>query len=331
MRIFLSSCAVLFTASVLAAQTDAPPAAADLAAAKKRLSAALQKCSELTDTAFAMQWGPNTKKKADDDPFQKMLKMRNSGDTRGSWHQDLMRVAFDNDQHDELLVAGRRTLAKDDGHDWQLRAGRFADGNTVAFVPDVALLLQRLASWDLAVTRRSVGALDDRPVELITVALGPDQVAEAVWAGLLPEAISSMSGSAQVLRFAVAGAAAGGRPAATAPTTTIDLVVYLDPGTNLIHRLHFRGWTKQDAMAGMAGGGLIVAQGAAVRVGRAGGAEDEDEHDDVDPDAPLVYESGLPVRPRKQTTVCDVVVGLSDHGHVVAPPLSAEQKQLLGR
>lgn len=339
MRTLLPSCAVLLAVSFAPAQTDAPPAAADLAAAKKRLAAALQKCSQLEDTAFTVKWGPNTRKKVDDDPLARMLAARNSGETHGSWHRDLTRVTFAGDQHDELLVVGARTIARDDDRDWQLRAGRFADGNPVAWVPDVGLLLRRLASWDLEVTQRSVGSLEDRPVELITVALDANQVAEAVWAGLLPETIATAMGfgGAQVVRLAAAGAAAGAagagrtRPAATAPKSTIDLVVHLDPGTNLVHRLQFRGWTKENAMAGAGGAGVFVVQGGGVNVARAGGDEDDEDEQDVDPNAPLVYENGLPVRPRKKTSVFDVVVTLSEHGHVEAPALSDAQQQLLGR
>jgi hypothetical protein len=45
----------------------------------------------------------------------------------------------------------------------------------------------------------------------------------------------------------------------------------------------------------------------------------------------MTWENGLPVRPRKKTTVMDYTVRLLDHGSVKAPELSDEQKKLLGR
>jgi len=321
------------TPSPTAPATPAP--AADFAAAKTRLGASLQKASQQADTAFTVKWGPDKKKKGGDDPFARMLGAMTSGEAKGSWHQDLVHVAFAGDEDDELLLAGRTTLAKDGTRDWCLRRGRFADGNTLSFVPDVPALLRQLASWDLAVTQRAVGSLDDRPVEVITVTLSADQVAEAVWAGLLPEAVTQASGigGARVFRLA-AGAGGGARPPADAPTTTLDLAVHLDPATNVIHRLHFRGWTKEDAGGPrLAAAGVMVVQGG--RVAGAGGDDEEEEEDDkaeqAAKDAPLTYENGLPVRPRKKTSVCDFVVNLREHGQHASPALDAVAKKLLGR
>lgn len=340
MRFLLSSCALVL-AGLLPAQVTSPapaapaaPAAADLAAAKARVSAALQKCAALADTAFAMKWGPDKKKKKADDPFARMMGAMASGQTKGSWHADLTHVRYEGDTDDELLVAGRRTLAKDGTVDWRLRSGRFADGNTNAYVPDVALLLQQLASWDLAVTNRSVGALDDRPVEIVSVTLSADQVADAVWAGLLPEAIVTANGlgGGRIVRMGM-NIGGGNRTPATPPDTTIDLAIHLDPATNLIHQLHFRGWTKE-AQGGAAG--VFVVQAGGARVAGGGDEEEDDEEDETKEaaakkDAPLVYENGLPTRPRKKTSVCDVTVKLSQHGQTPAPALTDAQKQLLGR
>lgn len=347
MRLFLTSCALVCAAVAASAQSASPAPAptpaspppgvqtpapsADLAAAKARVAAALQKCSALSDTAFALRWGPDKKKKADD-PFARMMGEMGAGATKGSWHGDLMHVAFDNDNDDELLIAGGRMLAKDGTVDWRPRRARFADGNTVPFVPDVPALLRQLAAWDLAVTQRTVGSLDDRPVEVISITLSADQVAEAIWAGLLPEAIATSMGAGRVFRMAMGGGG-GARPPATPPDATVDLAIHLDPATNVVHKLHFRGWTKEPK--GGAAGVIMVAGGA--RVAR-NGDDDEEEEDEVEADeaaakkdAPLVYENGLPVRPRKKTSVCDVALTLTEHGQKPAPALTPEQKQLLGR
>ena len=343
MRFLLPSCALLFGCLLPAqvaspAAPAAPASAAELAAAKARLAGALQKCGALADTAFAMRWGPDKKKKGGDDPFAKMMAAMNSGEAKGSWHQDLAHVAFQDDNDDELLIAGRRTLAKDGNLDWRLRQGRFADGNTVAFVPNVPLLLQQLAEWDLAVTQRSVGSLDDKPVEIVSVTLNAEQVADLVWAGLLPEALvtANAMGGITIMRGMAAGGG-GNRPPAQAPDSTVDLAIHLDPATNLIHKLHFRGWSKEN-QGGMAraGGAMVMVQAGAARVVGGNQAQEEEEEEDeketaAKKDAPLVYENGLPARPRKKTSVTDVTVSLSQHGKKTAPTLSDAQKKLLGR
>jgi hypothetical protein len=343
MRLLLTSCALVF-GSCLPAQTASPPpaaaqvpaASADLAAAKARLAAALQKCSQLADTAFTFKWAPDAKNKAGNAALARAIARSNSGAIKGSWHKDLTWLAYDGDNDDELLVAGRRTLAKDGTNDWRLRAGRFADGNSLPFVPDVPLLLQQLAAWDLAVTHREVGSLDDRPVEILSVTLSNEQIADAIWGGLLPDAIAT-AGFGGNMRVMMMGAAGGNRAPMTPPDTTIDLAIALDPATSLIQQLTFRGWTRENQMArgGAAGGGFVVVQA----VGGAGAAPDEDDEDEkakekqaaAKKDAGPVYENGLLVRDRAKTTVNDVTVKLSQHGQKQAPPLTDAQKKLLGR
>jgi hypothetical protein len=319
----------IVTASLLPAQEPARPSD-PLQAARPRLQAALQKTGAAVDTKFAAAWAENGKKK--DDGNQVIFAMGGPGEgkTTGSWHQGLVHVQFDGDTGDELLVAGPRTLAKANDKDWMLRRGRFADGNVVDFVPDPALLLEQLAAWDLAIVQRSVGSLDDRPMEFLTVALSADQVAEAVWCGALPNALLAGSG---MNPFAVLIAArnGGARPPAATPTSTVDLAVALDPATGLVHQLQFRSWTKQDQNA-MGGRVVMVrAGGGGVQVG--GDDEQGDEEGDEKAAAaaagPIQYENGLPVRPRKKVTVMDFTVRLSEHGKAKFPALTDNQRRLL--
>ncbi|MBL8752852.1 MAG: hypothetical protein JNK15_06080 [Planctomycetes bacterium] len=318
------------------ATTPTPAAGNDLAATKAKLSAALQKAAALRDTAFDFTWGPDGKKKKNDDAmaFAMAWGVATKGKATGSWHQDLLHVALDGDNGDELLLAGRMQLAKDAKSPWQVRAHRYADGGTLPFMPDPALLLQRLAAWDLAVTQRAVGSLDDRPVEIVSVTLAPDQVVEAIWAGLLPETMAQSAEGGGVFRM-IAGGGGGARPVPSAPEAQIDLAIHLDPATGVVHQLHFRGWAKANAGAArLAGGAGVVVVGRALPAG--GGDDDEDEDEDdgkAEPakEAPLAYEHGLPVRPRKKTTVNDCTIRLRDHGQKLAPELDAAAKKLLGR
>lgn len=307
------------------------PSPEQLAAATQRLATALQKAAALTDTRFEVAWAPDNKPaEGGNQPLAVFLGARIGGSVegacQGSWHQDLLHLHYDGGDHDELLVAGRRMLAKDAQTPWCLRKGHFANGADLGFLPDPQLLLQRLATMGLTVTNREVGSLDDRPVEVLSATLDQDQLTDLMWSETLP---SSMAMSLhQVFRIQGVGGQVG-RPAAQKPDAIVDLVVHLDPATSLVQRLKFRCWTKDDAQVGRF---VVVNRAGAAQ---AGGDEDEDELPDSAGeragDQPLRYENGLPVRPRKKTNVMDFTVRLLDHGKFAAPPLDEAQRRLLGR
>ncbi|MFN8825737.1 MAG: hypothetical protein ACK501_12260 [Planctomycetota bacterium] len=329
--LFVSSLLGLLPAQDSPATTQAPaPApltAEQLAAAKQRLSTALQKSAALVDTRFEAKWGADKKPKEGRNGnvavFFGDLGGIAEGACQGSWHPDLLHVRYDGGANDELLVAGRRMLAKDDQTPWCVRKRRFANGADLGFVPDPQLLLQRLAAMDLAVAMREVGALDDRPVELLSASLDQDQLADLLWSEALPPTLAQSMG--QIFRVA-AGGNDQKRMGAPKPDATLDLVVHIDPATSLVQRLQFRCWTKDD-MPGM--GRVVVVNGGAVQA-----QEDEEEDEDEkanDANQPLRYENGLPVRPRKKINVVDFTARLSEHGKATAPALDDAQKKLLGR
>lgn len=319
-------------ASTVSAQGAAAPTD-PLVAARTRLQAALAKTAATPDTAFTAKWAEDGKKK---DAGGAFVIGPNSGSTAGaatgSWHPGLVAIQFDGDTKDELLVAGRRTIARAGETEWALRRGRFADGNSIDFTPDPEQLLEQLAGWELAVVRRDAGSLDDRPMELLTIALNADQVAALAWSGLVPGAIGG-AGGGNPFAIMIAMQQGGQRQAAPAPTATVDLVITLDPATSQIHQLQFRSWNKQDQM--VAGGRVVVFRQAGGQVNIGGNDEDdEEEAEDAEKeaakaDAPLQYENGLPVRPRKKTTVMDFTLRLQNHGKAPAAELTAEQKRLL--
>lgn len=309
----------------------AQPAAERLAAATQRLAATLQKTAALSDTRFQASWAPDNKPAAGANQGLAVILGGGIGGSmegacQGSWHQDLLHVHYDGGEHDELLVAGRRMLAKDDQTPWCVRKGRFANGADLGFLPDPILLLQRLATMGLTVTSREVGSLDDRPVELLSATLDQDQITELLWSESLP---SSMAMSLhQVFRFQ-AGGGNQVRTGAQKPDAILDLVVHLDPAQSLVERLQFRCWTKYDAQVGR----FIVVNGAGA-VQRGGDEDDEDADATATDEAahqPLRYENGLPLRSRKKTNVMDFTVRLLEHGKVAPPTLDEEQRRLLGR
>lgn len=312
------------------AAAPAPLTAEQLAAAKQRLATALQKSAALVDTRFEAKWAPDVKPQAaGNNAIAVLLGNRiggsSEGTCNGSWHADLLHVRYDGGDDDELLVAGRRMLAKDGQTPWCVRKGHFANGAELGFVPDPQLLLQRLATMDLAVAVREVGALDDRPVELLSATLDQDQLTDLLWSEALPPSlVQSMS---QVFRIN-AGGVAQKRMGAPKPESTLDVVVHIDPATSLVQRLQFRCWTKDD-MPQM--GRVVVVNGGAVQAQQDDDEEEEEAKADDAAKQPLRYENGLPVRPRKKINVIDFTVRLLEHGKVAPPALDATQKQLLGR
>jgi hypothetical protein len=316
----ISSC--LLPAPLCAQDTKASidPAIDAQIALKKRLTGALTKTAKTADTGFTIKWGPDKKAKANN-PFAAMMAQAASGDVTGSWHEGRTHVHFGSDEKDELLLAGGSMLARDKNRDWCRRSGHFADGNRITFVPNAQALLKQLASWPLAVTRREVGAYRDRPVEIVSVTLNAEQVGELIWSGCLPRSLSQ-GHFAQAINIVIGGNA--GRQAATPPNTTIDLAVSLDPGTNLVHQIRVRAWTKSDQN----GGALAVPVGG-IAIGRVEEEEEEEEEEEADDNKPLEYVKGLPKRSRRKASVANFTLQLENHGQQAKTELTARQKSLL--
>ena len=116
------------------------------------------------------------------------------------------------------------------------------------------------------------------------------------------------------------------------PDASVDLVVWLDPATDLVQQLQFRCWSKTNVMRG--GGNIVMAQGAVVQFqaqpAQKEAAEEEPAKDAVPTDGSVLDDKGLPVRSRKDTMVTDYSLRLREHGKKAAPPLDDAQKRLLG-
>jgi hypothetical protein len=318
-----------FGATLVAQNAPSPDA---LTAATTRLQKSLAAMLQLDNCAFKSSWGPDVKPDKDKEAGNDQVGIwlangaGGSSEASGAWDHSLLRCKLGDD---EVLTGNRRTLARENNGAWKLRRDKRADGSPLGFVPDPQQLLQLLAAQHLAVTHREVGTVDDKPVEFLTVTLDADQVAETIWSGLLPEG-SSMFGAgmagvvifrAQVAQVAGgAGGVAAAKPAMPKPEATIDLAFAVDPATGLVHRIELRSWQKNDAN-GMArvvqrGGGIVV---AGRNAGNAGNDDDEDSDEDAKKAkaaaaAPMVYENGLPQRPRKKMSVDGFGITFADHG-----------------
>lgn len=297
-------------------------------AAKRRVVQALQRAATQVDTGFEATWGEDNPAKAGPNPAPNPLQMamtaRLSGATKGSWHQGLRHVIYTGDEGDQLLVTPQGLLARDQQRPWTPRNHRFADGNPIPFVPAPERLLQFLATTDLAVTHTEVGALDDHPVQTVTFTLNADQASELLWQGLVPPTL--LSASLGDLPFNLRGRQ-GPRNPATPVAATVDLAVTIDPATGDIRRLHLRAWNPANAGAGQ---GFVVFQAGGQVIAGQGQAEAE-AADEPDPNAPLTWQDGLPVRPRAKMVVRDYVVRLQDQGTAKPPELPAQAAPPGGR
>lgn len=337
---------LLLIAPLFAQQPDAQPTD-PLQSLQNRLRKSIATMAALPSCAFEAHWGPNDDGKQNQNGGI-MLTLGGSdeapGKVSGRWDAGDLALHFE-ENGDDLRISGRRTLARQKDTAWQLRRGRFADGNELGFVPDPQQLLQVLDSLKVTVHRRAPDTLFDRPVEVLSVTLIQEQAAALMQSGMLPSAIESPDfGALMAKQMAVVmagqnGNAAPARTAPPAPTGTFDLAFYFEPGTGVLHRIAIRSHSK--ANGGFAAGGNVA---VAIQVGPGGQAvvqQDEGDEDDEDaaskdakttakPAAELEYAAGLPVRPRKKMKVYDFVLDLREHGTAKLPPLDDAQKALLG-
>lgn len=326
MRIHVCVFAAILAATAVAQNPD------PLASAKARLHKALANTATQTSGSFAAKWGPLPDPKAQQNQANVMILMggvgsgnHTPGAATGSWAPGLLHVTFADQS--EVLFGGCRMLAKDSDIDWCLRRDVLLDGSPLPFVPDVPTLLQQLAGEELTVVHQEVGTRDDRPVEILTVTLTPEQVTAAMWGGTVPKPAAGMGGFA--VRAMMAAGAGAPKPVIPKPDAILDLAVVIDPAAAVVHSITVRSHQKND----MPGGGrmVVVAQGGGAQV--VNGGDDEEEDEDADAKlkaAPLQFKDGLPQRPRKQMVVWDYSLELKDLGTAKAPELSAATKALLG-
>jgi hypothetical protein len=297
-------------------QPQTQPSGAVSAATRERLSDALTKAAATVDTAFELTWAPVSK--------QNERRPRRSR-IRGSWHRDIAYLRFDNENKDELLLAGARTLAKDALRAWRRRRGHFADGTILTIVPDPQALLQLLGAWPLSVTRRDAGAVADRAVEVVSVTLDKDQVRELFWSGSLPRTL--MAGGNPRLHIDM-GPGPKARPASIAPNVTLDLAIALDPGTGTVYQVRGNAWIDKSDKGRVRVFGAGPTTNLQIDLEPLGG-DVADDDDDTSPAGPLQCEDGLPQRNSNKLSCTTFTLRLRDHGAAPRPELTAAMQQLL--
>lgn len=231
---------------------------------------------------------------------------------------------------DELIVHGRRTIAREGAGEWCLRRGRTAGGAPQLWYPDPALLCSALAQVKaLPVVQRAGGSLDDRPVEILTVTLEGDAARELIFAGALPDPREGFSFSSVVLR-----AAGGVRVQMPKEDRVVDLAFFVDPVTRNLMRVRARVAARSQGFALAGGGAAVVQVGGGGQVLQFGGrpqpeAEEDEEAAATQPSP--AFEDGLPVRKVDPATdYAHVDLRLAEHGTAKAPELDAKARVLLG-
>lgn len=322
-------------AAGLGAQDPAPETQASSPHAKT-LTRALETMSRLDSVRFA------TDTVAGDDGANRRrnLVVQSSGrrparvdGVSGTWTSSLCQA--ETEDGDQLAFANGRMVALLAGSDrgWVLRNGHLADGNVAPLVLDPGLFFTILGEMKLEVTHSEPGSRDDRPVQLLSVTLDDEQVAELEWAGLLPTNPDSIANSTMgiAIGFARAGARAKQRARPPIPERMVDLVLVLDPATGFVFEVRARVHEKQDANAkrirarlGAIGGGL-----------RGGGADEEveGEPEEEEENATPTWAEGFPNRGRtfrKDYASFEYRLTLSEHNAVEPEAIPERARRLLG-
>ena len=219
---------------------------------------------------------------------------------------------------EEILIAGRRCIARSGDGAWELRKGTTTRGLPLPFLFDPELLfevLDGLPEAARAVQRSEAAKLGDRNLQLVSLTLEGKEAKNLARSGLLPR----MAGGPMLLMGGM------GRQMQEGGAMTIDAALWVDPETGLVHKLCLRALSTS-AMPG----------NVQIRMGGPGGeeveaeAEEETPVQEKDAQGQRIYKAGLPVRAvGKDQSVLEFEVRFSGFGLTKSPELSSEASKLL--
>ncbi|MHC5062519.1 MAG: hypothetical protein ACYTG5_00935 [Planctomycetota bacterium] len=237
----------------------------------------------------------------------------------GNWSAGVLQADL-NLGEDQVLMSGGRMLAKKEDGSWKLRRNSLVNGEALPFVFDPKLffdLLARIPADSMVIKHREQATYRGQEVEIMSIELEGEEALDFAFGGALPKISAGMSGM-MMMRL--------GGGSAPAPEITIDLALYVDRETNLVHRVKAKAY-KENPFGGnvqfrVAGGG-------------AAGSDPEaaEEIEEFGADGKPIYVKGLRQRKAGENmSIMEFDVRLSSHGKSFPLELGeADQAMLKGK
>lgn len=148
----------------------------------------LAQCATLVDRTFELTWSwSQDRRSIQQQRAGSRIPPIRPGTASGSLHEDMLVVGAPSAAGIEMVQVGPQVIARRTGSDWGRVDRLELEQNGVAFTPDPRLLLRTLAECPFAVRDRSIGELDGRPVELVSLELPPESAGRLHRAGAIPD------------------------------------------------------------------------------------------------------------------------------------------------
>ena len=239
-------------------------------------------------------------------------------EVEGTWSAGVVQANLNLGEDQVIISNGRLVTRREDGA-WKLRRNALTNGEPVPFVLDPKLffdLLVRIPDDSRRVLHNESTTYRGRELEIYSISLAEEAARDFALGGALPPISAGMSG--MMLRF--------GRGSSSAPDITLDLAFYVDPETNLIHRIKAKAY-QASSMGNVQF--RIAGAGGAINAG-VGDEEEEEQVEEIDDAGNPQYKKGLRVRKIDDSmSVMEFDVRLSEHGKSFALALDQDTRTLL--
>jgi len=155
-------------------------------------------------------------------------------------------VSFTLDGTEKAFLRGGWILYENGRSHWSLRPGTGPTGAPLWWIPDPSRLLEEILLWKSQVRLARNAALDQRPMRVLQVDLEKQGAREAFLSRLLPDPTRSPDRRAG-RRVLILGM--GGGKTAVPRDLRYQVLLWVDPATALIHKVHVKAWGKPPRLA----------------------------------------------------------------------------------
>jgi hypothetical protein len=240
------------------------------------------------------------------------------GDTEvaGKWSGNVLQASLNVDQ-DEVVIHGGRMIARTVGGPWRLRQNALANGGQLPFVFDPQRFfsfLGGLPASERKVVHEEKTTYRQQELTVYTITLEGDAAVDCNFNGAAP----SVSGGGRMMMIGLPGMGDD-----NPPELTVDVAIWVDPTTDLVHRIKVKSYQENAMPAGIQ-----------VRIGGPDGAEEVEppvEDPAADAGGAPAFKQGLPVRKvGGNTSAMEFEVRFTDHGKTQAPPLDEGARRMIG-